>query len=88
MPHTLDVVRGRYKWSFKEWLDHSKTMFVEDRFCLWESFGRIYLKDTHTQAKTSLIEKYDGSEEKGFQRALIHFENFISIAKNDELELK
>ena len=48
---------------------------------MWGQGGRIYFKDTHTQRKTSLMEVYNGSEKIGFQRALYHFENFISIAK-------
>tara|TARA_Y100000310_G_C19955637_1_gene478869 strand:+ start:228 stop:470 length:243 start_codon:yes stop_codon:yes gene_type:complete len=68
-------------WNFQEWVDHSKVMLLEDRFCMWLQDGRIYLKDTHTQRKTSLIEEYNGSEKKGFERALMHFENFIIISK-------
>ena len=71
------------KWGFHEWEDHSKIMFLEDRFYMWEQFGRIHLKDTQTQRKTSFIEIYNGSEEKGFQRALTHFKNFISSAKTE-----
>ena len=72
------------KWNFHEWEDHSKVMLLEDRFCMWLKDGRIYLKDSHTQRYTSLIEEYNGSKEKGFQRALMHFENFITISKAEE----
>mgnify|MGYP000327170965 CR=1 FL=1 len=69
------------EWNFSRWNDNSKTMFLDSRFCMWEQGGRIYFKDTRTQSKTSLMEVYNGSVKKGFQRALVHFENFISIAK-------
>ena len=69
------------KWGSHEWREHSEVMLLESRFCMWEQSGRIWLKDMHTQRKTSLTEAYNNSKEKGFQRALIHFENFISIAK-------
>tara|TARA_R100001530_G_scaffold81362_1_gene56767 strand:+ start:276 stop:512 length:237 start_codon:yes stop_codon:yes gene_type:complete len=71
-------------WSFREWESRSKVIFLEDRFCMWLQDERIYLIDTHTQRKTSLIEAYNGSEEKGFKRALAHFENFITIVKGKE----
>jgi len=69
------------EWNFSRWNDNSKTMFLESRFCMWEQNGRLYFIDTHSQRKTSLMEVYNGNEKKGFQRALVHFENFISIAK-------
>ena len=69
--------------SFREWENRSKVIFLEDRFCMWLHDSRICLIDAHTQRKTSLIEKYNGSEEKGFKRALLHFENFITIAKSE-----
>ena len=70
--------------SFREWKNQSKVIFLEDRFCMWLQDGLIYLKDTKTKRKTYLIEVYNGSEKKGFKRALAHFENFITIAKGKE----
>jgi hypothetical protein len=70
-------------WSFSKWENHSHVIFLEDRFCMWLQDGRIYLKDTKTQRKTSLIEEYNGSEKKGFERALVHFENFIINGKSE-----